>query len=314
MNTHQRIELSVVFAMFSLTSCGVVVPEIHEAWQDKDAGRNMERGIKEQVYCEIRRAVIKAANDKTAMQHGKLVSLLPDAWGVQITLSIEVDETTAINPGASLITPMHAGVTNFGGEYIAGSSSPLSTVTYPFLSSPQQYSLGLGGTASSQGFRTDKFSFYWDLDKLKTKEKDDCSPQRPNGILLESDLNIEEWLWEALVTDRVRPSSELTGDADKGFNQDILSYEVKFIVITSGNITPTWKLVRVATNNGNLPLASVNRTRTHDLTITFGPSNKPTGKGKPSAAPSEPSLMAANAHLASQIGLAVANSVRVTTP
>lgn len=309
MHTRLYTQLTVTLCVFSLAGCGVTVPEISEPWQAKDAGRALERGIKEQVYCEIRRAVVKAANDKTAMKHGKLVSLLPDAWGAQITLSIEVDETTAANPGVSLITPMHAGVTNFAGEFLA--TTPLQSArTYSFLSSPQQYSLGLGGTLSSQGFRTDKFSFYWDLDKLKTKEIDDCSQQRPSGILLESDLNIEEWLLEALVTDRVRPSSELTGDADKGFNQDILSYEVKFIVVTSGNITPTWKLVRVATNNGNLPLASLNRTRTHDLTITFGPSNKPKG----SAAPSEPSLMAANAHLASQIGLAVANSVRVTAP
>ncbi|HXY59847.1 MAG TPA: hypothetical protein VEH76_14870 [Methylocystis sp.] len=296
---------------------GLGVPPVQEVWQDKDAGRKMEQNIKAEVYHQVRCAAIKAENEKV-LRLGKETTLLPDGWGVQGTLSIEVDETASLNPGVSLITPMHAGITNFRGEFLASSTSPLSTMVYPFVSSAQQYGLGLGGTLSSQAFRTDKFGFYWDLDKLKDPSQPHgyCSNGRPDGILLESDLRIDEWLFDALNEDLSHPSSALDANADKQWNQDILSYEIKFIVVTSGNITPTWKLVRVATNNGNLPLAGLNRTRTHDLTVTFGPKAKAGGnegaggkKGgkKPT---SEPSLSAANAHLASEIGLAVANALR----
>jgi hypothetical protein len=47
-----------------------------------------------------------------------------------------------------------------------------------------------------------------------------------------------------------RVSSALTNNADSVFKQDYFSYHIKFIIISSGNITPSWKLVRLATGNG----------------------------------------------------------------
>ena len=67
--------------------------------------------------------------------------------------------------------------------------------------------------------------------------------------------------------------------------------EIKFIIVSNGNISPTWKLVRVTANNGSAPLFATGRTRTHDLIITIGPSNQKT----------------LNTHLASQIGQAVSS-------
>jgi hypothetical protein len=73
---------------------------------------------------------------------------------------------------------------------------------------------------------------------------------------------------------------------------DIISIEIKFIIVSNGNVTPTWKLLRISANTGNTPLFNLGRTRTHDVIITIGPNNQTT----------------ANTHLASQIGNAVSNS------
>ena len=81
---------------------------------------------------------------------------------------------------------------------------------------------------------------------------------------------------------------------------DTISIEIKFIIVSNGNVTPTWKLLRVSANTGSAPLFNLGRTRTHDVIITIGPNNQST----------------ANTHLASQIGNAVGNANRtdVATP
>ena len=75
---------------------------------------------------------------------------------------------------------------------------------------------------------------------------------------------------------------------------DTISIEIKFVIVTNGNVTPTWKLLRVSANTGSAPLFSLGRTRTHDLITTIGP----------------PGQATANTHLASQIGNAVSNANR----
>jgi hypothetical protein len=194
------------------------------------AGGLLEQDIKEKVYCEIKAAANRI--DKKDDNH-----LLPENWGAQVTLSLTVDETSALNPGVALNTPMHAGITNFKGEYLTGPTTPLATATYPFLSSPQSYSLGLGGILSSQGTRIDKFGSYWDLDKLKSDPKpgDTCfvdgqpkPPAQGSSFLLESNLGIYEWLHDALLTETLYPSSQTTPVSSPANNQDYVSYEVKF--------------------------------------------------------------------------------------
>ena len=91
-----------------------------------------------------------------------------------------------------------------------------------------------------------------------------------------------------------------SGGGGGGTAPDTLTLEIKFIIVSSGNVTPTWKLLRVSANTGSAPLFSLGRTRTHDVIITIGPNTPAT----------------ANTHLASQIGNAVSNANRteVTTP
>jgi hypothetical protein len=268
--------------VLSLGGCGTYVPQIQEVWEGVSpdapllsAGGDLEYKIKEKIYCGIFEAARQNA------------TLLPDDWAVQVTLDLQVDETSALNPGVALNRVLPNAITTFGKSQVT---------------TPQSFNLGLGGTLSSQGTREDKFGNYWNLDKLKNYKGGTTCPETPKhgaSLLLESELGISEWLHDHLIAERLLPSSELSTKSDPTFKQDILSYHVKFIVISSGSVTPTWKLVRLTTGNGNLPLASINRTRTHDLLITFGPAFKP---GAPN--------IALNSHAAQEIGIEVSNGNR----
>jgi len=196
-------------------------------------------------------------------------------------LSFQVDETGALNPSASFIT------------------SPT-------------FNVGAAATLSSQATRVDKYEFYYAVKPLKLPidggGNTDCAA-KPSSSLLSGELGILPWLKQALALRIHDLSSPVTSSA---FKQDVLSYETKFIIITSGSANPQWKLVRVATNQSGSSLLSANRTRTHDLLITLGPTGGDQGDKKKKGPPA-PSTMATNSHLASEIGLAVANAIAART-
>jgi hypothetical protein len=404
---NQRVCLLVILLTSCvLAGCGTVVPDIKEAWdsdipgdpaQDRapiaGAGQ-IEFEIKKQIYCELRRAV-RAANKYYITDEGKNngppAPFLPKDWGAFVSLSLQVDESSAINPGVAFNTPMANAISTFG----VVSKTPVTTST------PQLFSLGVGGTLSSTATRNDKFDPYYTIADLSKPVREDsvCNVEKPkndpfvdkgftpakSSPLIYSDLGLEPWLIGALFTDQSIPSvvgppapekkqladernllrtkgftsSEITqivasgalssdvtilkskgyspseigkylgegaspiqleelkkegyepteiaqiiskvkasaskqgGSGGGGSNApDTISIEIKFIIVSSGNVTPTWKLLRISANAGSAPLFGMGRTRTHDLIITIGPNN----------------LTTANTHLASQIGNAVANS------
>ena len=210
-----------------------------------------------------------------------------------MTLSLQVDEIGGIGPNA----------------------------VYSSVANPEQFILGFSATLSSQAERIDKFNMFYrvkDLRKPVDPDNDICvagSNKEGSSLFLESDLGIQKWINDALLIDRRLPSSSSaptsapslsTPPSAKGQSgsqagtakPDTISYEVKFILISGGNLNPSWKLARVSVNTANTPLLSANRTRTHDLIITLGPSTGADGQ------------KAQDLHLASQIGAATANSLR----
>lgn len=362
-------------ALVCLSACGTYAPQIQEVW-DQDypgipsndpkkyappmsATAQIEYEILNRVRCDLALAVEKAAKFPVTTESGKPAGfLLPADYQAQVALSLEVDESTALNPGISFTTPLHNATTNFAGEYLGASTPLIAAQTFSSLSSAQSYAFGLGGTISTTATRNDKYNPIWPVSQL-VKEAKECSPrydayenlQPPftpakSSFLITSDLKIGEWLRETLTTidlfknsedvqkqsgkkkksgnknqqpastslqqrreDLVKkgytpaeitqivaaeaaPTAAGTSGVDTAqFQPQTFSIEIKFIVVTSGNATPSWKLVRVTANNAS-PLFSVGRTRTHDLIITVGPRN----------------ANATNAHLASQIGAAVQGS------
>ena len=121
------------------------------------------------------------------------------------------------------------------------------------------------------------------------------TPASSSPFIFESNLGIEEWLLGATIVNNLLSSSG--GGGGGSTKPDTISYEIKFVIVSSGNITPTWKLLKVSANTtGNF--FSTGRTRTHDLIITIGPSTGPSAQS------------ARDTHLASQIGNAVATANR----
>jgi hypothetical protein len=195
--------------------------------------------------------------------------------------------------------------------------------------SPANALFNLAGVAtlSSDANRIDKLNSFNTVKEFQSRQ---CNRAREGLFLLQSDLKLREWLVDVIFTANTG-GINIPPNANGPFKSSVISHEVKFDITTSGSLTPGWKLTRVLVNqSGNLLTGS--RERTHDLTLTFGPTasvvvaEKPktdkNGKivrdqsGKPVTVrvyEFGPSDAASQAHLASQIGLAVANAVRGTT-
>lgn len=292
------VSASLVAVM--LGGCGLRVPDIKEVWDGPRGTEQIEFEVKKKVYCELKDAVIAAqripffTEDRVTGKR-KQVPILPDNWGAQVSLVFQVDESSSANPGVALTKPLENAITRFdSGNVTAG----------------QSFSLGLGGTLSSTATRIDKFDPYWSIAYLAKPYRKDrqgvCFPDKDpyllnretpsssSPLLIQSELGIEKWLTEAMFTNTLLASEDAKNSPNKDA-PDTVSLEIKFIIVSSGNVTPTWKLVRVTANNGNSPLFAAGRTRTHDLIITIGPSKD---------------TKTANTHLASQIGQAVGSANR----
>jgi len=278
----------------TLGGCGTYVPSIQENPWSLEAER-LVQAIAGSIHCEIRRSVFNVINSNRAAYWGAVrrgerppppeAEWLED-WGAQIQIQLTVDELGALGP--------------------SGSYSPIKI-----------FFLNLGANVSSEAQRIDTLNYYYTVpDILNAGPCDNATiaqlPNHPVGsLLIQSDLKVEEWL-ESVVASRatgdISIANEIPGNTPVTA-KNALSHEVKFVVITNGNITPIWVLKR-ATINPTGSLLTASRTRTHDLQITFGPNVKTsdpyTGKITNSLGIGTP---AANSSLASQIGLAISNQI-----
>jgi len=332
---------AIVIASCGLAACGLAVPDIKEVW-DADmpqrvnpangkptvgvsATAQIEFEIKRRIYCDLKSAVQHVNQITVSEGSGPPKQPLPPDWGAQVSLSLQVDESAALNPGITFNQVLPNAIKAFG---------PANTVT-----TPQSFNLGFGATLSSTATRVDKFDPYWSIAFLMIRDTAGSACKKVNGeyvndlfkqlgwtpassspFILESDLGIEEWLEGAMMVDYLLHSVGASatkggggahggggrgagGGAGTGSgggqNPDTVSYEIKFVIVSNGSITPTWKLVKVSANTSGT-FFSTGRTRTHDLIITIGPKND----------------NSIQAHLASTIGNAVGNANRsvFTTP
>jgi hypothetical protein len=196
-----------------------------------------------------------------------------------------VDESSSLNPGITLNTILPNDI----------HTSPGNTVT-----TPQGRTLGLGATLSSTATRIDKFDPTYSVGFLMKRDtknsvcikendpflKVGWKPDASSPFIVDGNLGIQDWLFGAILTDLLIASD--TAVSGGSLKPDAVSYEIKFVIVSSANVTPTWKLVRINANTTGT-FFSAGRTRTHDLIITIGPSDNRT----------------LFAHLASQIGQAV---------
>jgi hypothetical protein len=281
----------------SQAGCGLAVPDIQEPWQSPDTTQRMVVGIVCRVRHDLKTELQELVNSPVGADYLK-------KWGVQVALTLTVEEKSSLVPGVIFNNPLASAITTFPGT---ASVPPTKAFTPNTVASPQNFSLGVGGTLSADADRIDIVSFYYSVKELLDDHDDykqcETYPAASGSSLLvdSEDLKIKEWIETATqlsgVTGGVKYPEYATGPA----KQDVIQHHVKFEIVSSGNITPIWKLVRISANQGS-PFFNVSRDRTHDLLITLGPTEKPTG------APSTP---ASNAHLAAQIGIQVSENIRI---
>ena len=114
------------------------VPEISEVWDGPNATKQIEFEIRRRIYCDLKDVAIDTKNWKVKNRDdktGKVISesqLLPDEWGAEVTISLQVDEASALNPGIAFNTPLHAGVTNFAGEFETASTDGVGNANLSF--------------------------------------------------------------------------------------------------------------------------------------------------------------------------------------
>jgi len=314
-----------------LSGCGTYVPAIPEIWEDQGDQQHsppLEGDIKNRIFCDIKNAILDIYNrhprlrDEAFLREAAKQDKITFAdFGVEVVLTLTVDETSTANPGLAFKTPMIPATTRFPNNIA--------------VTSPQSYALGLGANLSSHATRIDKFNFLYSVAEL-AKNPRPCSEESfrtGSSLLLHSgDLRISEWLRTALDLAGIAKDDTTGLDVTAAASANTLKrasliYEVKFNVVSGGSITPTWNLVRV-TANPTGKLFDANRERNHDVTISFAPRVAaadipcPDNPKKTCAKkgdilrygiyPSRGELTAdaQNALLASQIGLAVSNNLR----
>lgn len=267
-------------AAILLGGCGTYVPDIQEFPGNTVDGQLFVKKIVENINCEITEAVQYVVEQDKRLP--RRTAAWFDDWGIQTTLTLTTDEKGSINPVVNWLPP-----------------SPASSI----------FNLAGTGLVSSAANRIDKLNSY---NSVRQFLKNQCV-QRPGGAwILSSDLKLREWLVYVIMAANTGEIST-PADAKGPFKSNVISHQVRFIVSSSGGLTPGWRLSRVSINQSGAFLTA-SRDRTHDLTITLGPMDtvpvdfvrRRNGRSETVVTSvSRPSSQAAEAHLASEIGLSL---------
>lgn len=293
--THKPCKVICITLVLSATALnlggctGLFVPELQEFYADREQEKFDENIIVAQIKCELHKAVqdTLAEYSYSGPNSGNGIDWLR-SWGAKVSFGLTVDEKGGLNPGLTFIEPIETKLFKF----------PTGTVT-----APQSFSFGLGLQASSDATRKETIGFTYAFQDLLKERPIDGPCDNENGVLINSDLKIGEFISNKAFIAKVPGTVEAQKPGDSPFTT--FTYEATFVVVYGGNVTPTWKLARISANT-NAAFLSLVRTKTDDVTITLGPVVSPS---TPYAA-AILSPEAENAHLAAQIGQAVANAIQ----
>ncbi len=275
--------------LFLLGGCGTTVPEIEEFWGTPDDTQIRVNAIAGQVDCELRESFRDLLTRTT--DSGTKTSDLDflKKWGAQAQLILTVEEKSAVTPSVTLISPF---------------SGAMQTVSGAF-----------GASATADATRIDKVTFFYEFKNYIGQDGTVPPPNSPRlscipaggdtgTVFVYSDLKLRQWLYDALMPKRMG-----TGDVSRATTSDkqVISHEVKFEIVSDGNFSPAWKLVRITANSGNGAFFDARRDRTQDLIITLGPLQTAADGSKLLAPAAQSSAQA------SEFGASVATELRNAT-
>lgn len=259
-----------------MSGCGTYVPEIQELTSDQAESQKLTTAITRSVFCELRNSVSYVIGRDKAFGavNGLRNAAWFDKWGVQISLTLSVAEESAINPNA---------------------------IWSPRGSPGNIFSLGSSIDLTSTATRISIINSFYLVKDLYAKGP--CAAndnvEAPDGsFLIQSDLKLRSWL-STHINASGKGSINVPDGTDTPLQQDAVSHQVKFQVVSGGTVNPSWVLTEASVNTG-APLLKLSRDRTHDLLMTFGPTDV---KGKQLIG------SAAGTFFASQIGTALNNRV-----
>src|SRR5271170_4179988 len=180
-----------VIASLFVGDCGLRVPEIND-FGDRVEAQQFVQAVLINITCELRSAVVDL---REAYPQGPFI----DGFGIQTTLTLTYDEKGSLAPGVTWMPP-----------------SPANAV----------FTLAAGLSFSSDATRVNVIDGYYLVSDL---EKAKCSDAaRPNGaFLLQSDLKLSEWLFDAVsasMTNTVNFKAAALVAKDS-----VLQHEVKFV-------------------------------------------------------------------------------------
>jgi len=249
-----RARLTVGFLLVStLAGCGTYVPQISD-WPDSKGqlGTAMVNAIVHSVECELKHTITTVVDNdvraaKSRASRRTYTDYLND-WGAEVAFTFTIVEKSGVNP--------------------TGVWAPISPASAVFT---------LGGdlNLSSQATRMEKLNFIYRVKDLYLRPGQSCdaSSEDPSGsFLIRNDLKIGELFDFRTIasTTAHAPGPIPTGD------KNVMQHQITFQVVSSGGLTPTWQLLRGSVNSSGTFLSG-SRDRTHDLLITFGPLDKPSG-------------------------------------
>lgn len=320
-----------------LCGCGATVPMLQDVTDSRDTPIIID-SIVSKATCELQSAVQMAIlddidlgmmpNPDTGVPIGRKLRWL-DTWIADLILTITVDERSSLSPGLTTTALIEPEASTFRNR--------LSFATQ------KNFSLGLGATGSTTATRKDvlewliDFSEFTDPGSLALARQARDQVRKANGgrgvprsvivgcdkqggSFIEGDLQIRDWLkGDAVLAVRNPQPGEAPGPYEKALlaaakstKKSAMQHEITFVLFYGGNITPSWKLLRVSANQGSTPFLAGQRTRTQDLILTIGPPAEPAatepakpGAPKPPPKPVTPSTIVQNLSISAQIGLSV---------
>ena len=163
---------SIMLLGYILSGCVVVPPH------DGLAHVRVDDVVK-RIKCDIARAVLEKSNKRSA--DGIYPFAFLTSWAAKVHLTIVVDDTTSINPGATLIHTLP-----------------------PVGSTSQNFNLGIGAGITTEAVRQEDMEFLMSLSDMVKEFKDPANGELydgcvfDDGILLESDLGLVDLVDSAL--------------------------------------------------------------------------------------------------------------------
>jgi hypothetical protein len=276
-----RQAAGAIFLSLVLTGCGLYVPQKDPLVPNDIDPRNgmsrqgkIESNIIANIRCEVTKGLYRAVST------GHVPWLV--GWGTSISLNLTWEQTSNVNPGAVYTTPI-------GGADV--------------------FSLGTGISGSAHSTRNEAITFTLENKTLlreamltsHAQQGLDCSALE-DGVTVSSDLKIDEFIYDkaSIAAGREARTRPIEYPQFSTFQETLT-----FVVSVGGDITPSWKFVRLSVNPGG-PFLAGSRTKTSQVIITLGPLAKPAGP----AGAAQLAVQAAVQHDAAVAGNATAAAIR----